>query len=89
MPNDPDDSRTIPNAAFLTAVREAREAGATDAAGGGVPISEVATRLAITERTARHRLTHLAEAGSLDRVWGLSSEGFRPRVSYLLADDQR
>lgn len=86
---DPDDPRTIPDEAFLDAVRELAAAGRTDLADGGVPVCAVATRLGINERVARTRLTALAEDDDsrLVACRGLSPEGFRPRVSYRLTSD--
>lgn len=88
---NPDDPRTIPNAAFVRAVRDALDEGATDDADGGVPVTEIAARLGVDERYARLRLGHLVSAEILTRVWGRSSpldpKLSRPRVSYLLPDE--
>jgi hypothetical protein len=72
--------------ALVEAVEEAVQDGATDPWEGGVPDEEVAARTALAQRTARERLSTLADAGRLRQVWGLTPETQEPRVSYLPAD---
>jgi len=85
-PEDPNLSRSAKLNATEMALREAWDAGETDALDGGVPCAAVAERLGVAGSTAGGYLRDLVAEGRAERCDGLNPRTRDPRISFAPRD---